>query len=142
MAEVFAGFLCGYVSALVLTPILALSLLKVRATSELGNRLLPPGTSAVGLMVILHTGMAIFWTGAGLLLGLVLKGMNDGHRVHFLLIRNVAFTLFVAGLALAAVAPIVLLSSRYRRSAFVGGGLVALLFGWLMPYLAAWSSFD
>src|SRR5438067_6600706 len=128
MAEVFAGFLCGYVSALVLTPILALSLLKMRATSELANRLLPPGTSAVGLMVILHTGMAMFWTAAGLLLGLVLKAMNSGHRVEFLLTRNLAFTFFVAGLVLAAIAPVVLLSSRHRRTAVVGGGLVVLLF--------------
>jgi len=142
VAEVFAGFLCGYISALVLTPILALGLLKMRATSDLANRLLPPGTSAVGLMVILHTGMAMFWTAAGLLLGLVLNAMNGGHRVQFLLIRNVAFTVFVAGLVLAAVAPIALLSSRYRRSALIGGSLVVLLFGWLMPYLAAWSSFD
>src|SRR5438067_12527083 len=119
MAEVFAGFLCGYVSALVLTPILALSLLKMRATSDLANRLLPPGTSAVGLMVILHTGMAMFWTAAGLLLGLVLKAMNGGHRIQFVLTRNVAFTLFVAALVLAAITPIVVLSARYRRGALV-----------------------
>jgi hypothetical protein len=142
MAEVFAGFLCGYVSALVLTPVLALALLKMRSTSDLLSRLLPPGTPAVGLMVILHTGMAMLWTAAGLLLGLVLMAMNSGHQVQFLLSRNVAFSFFVAGLTLATVAPIALVSKRYRRSALVGASLVVLLFGWLMPYVAAWSSFD
>jgi hypothetical protein len=142
MAEVFAGFLCGYISALVLTPFLALGLLRMRASSVVLARLLPAGTPAVGLMVILHTGLAMFWTGAGLLLGLVLKAMNSGHPVHFLLSRNVAFSLFVAGLVIAAVAPVALMSARHRHMVLISGGLVVLVFGWLMPYLAAWSTFE
>ena len=142
MAEVFAGFLCGYISALVLTPFLALLLLRMRTSSLVLARLLPAGTPAAGLMVILHAGMAMFWTAAGLLLGLVLKAMNSGHTIHFLLSRNAAFSLFVAGLVLALIGPVAFLSARYRRAAVITGGLVLLLFGWLMPYLAAWSSFD
>jgi len=141
VAEVFAGFLCGYISAIALTPILSLSLLRMRATSALGARLLPPGTPAVGLMVILHTGLAMFWTAAGLLLGLLLHAMA-GNAHHFLLSRNAAFTLFVAGSVLALLAPFAVMFRQFRTSALVSGALVVVLFGWLMPYLAAWSSFD
>ena len=141
MAEVFAGFLCGYISALILTPLMALLLLRLRMSSALVARLLAPGTSAVGLMVILHLGMVLFWTGAGSLLGLMLMTMNGGHPSRFLLSRNPAFSLFIFGLAVAALAPIVVSFAGSRGAAVVAGSLVVLLFGWLMPYLAAWSNF-
>ena len=142
MAEVFAGLLCGFIAALVLTPLLAIALLKMRATSALLARLLPPGTSAAGLMVIVNGGMAFFWTAIGILLGLVLKAMNSGTPRHFLLSRNAAFTLFVAGVVLALAAPIAFVALRYRAVAIAGAAGMVLLFGWLMPYLADWSKFD
>jgi len=55
---------------------------------------------------------------------------------------NGAFSLFVAALALALVAPLVVLLPAFRRLVLAGALLVVLVFGWLMPYLAEWSSFE
>ena len=72
MAEVFAGFVSGYTLAIVSTPVLAVQLLRLRAGSELFARLLPAGTNAVMLAVLLHGALFLFWTAAGIALGLVL----------------------------------------------------------------------
>src|SRR2546423_5250354 len=96
MAEVYAGFICGFALALVITPLLAFALLRLRASSETLGRLFPAGTSAVGLAVVLHLGVVLALTAAGILLGIVLKAMDSGRQVHFLFSHNVAFTLIVA----------------------------------------------
>lgn len=138
MAEVFAGFISGYVMAVLTTPMLSIWLLKLRLESALMSRLLPAGTSAVSLSVILHGGLAMFWTGMGLLLGLVLYGMRDGGGALGSL--NGPYTLFVAALFVALGAPLVALMTSLRRVLVPGILLAILVFGWLTPYLASWST--
>lgn len=140
MAEVFAGFVAGYVLALLSTPLLAFVLLRLRAEGGLFGRLLPAGVSAISVGVLVHGALFVFWTGLGIVLGLVLLAMRDaGGAVGS---RNGAFSLFVAALALALVAPLVVLLPAFRRLVLAGALLVVLVFGWLMPYLAEWSSFE
>jgi len=138
VAEVFAGFISGYVMAVLTTPMLSIWLLKLRLESALMSRLLPAGTSAVSLSVILHGGLAMFWTGMGLLLGLVLYGMRDGGGALGSL--NGPYTLFVAALFVALGAPLVALMTSLRRVLVPGILLAILVFGWLTPYLASWST--
>jgi hypothetical protein len=140
VAEVFAGFVCGYILALLSTPLLALMLLRLRAGSELFQRLLPPGVSALGLSVLLHGGLFLFWTAVGMLLGLVLLAMEgEGGALGSL---NGPFSLFVVGVVLAFAAPVIVVARRARQLAIACVVGVVVVFGWLMPYMAEWSSFD
>ena len=140
MAEVFAGFVSGYALALLSTPPLALTLLRLRATSDLLGRLLPVGSSAVAVAVVLHGALFFFWTGVGLLLGLVLLAMDEGDAAAGS--ANAPFSLFVAAATLALVAPFAVIARRLRPLILLSAALVLAVFGWLMPYLAEWSSFD
>ena len=137
MAQVFAGFVCGYVLALVSAPVVAVRLLTARAEGGLLARLLPPNASLVPVALVVHGGLFVVWTGVGIVLGLLLMAMDGAGSAAGS--ANAAFTLFVAGLTLAVVAPVALLSARWRSPAIVGGGLALALFGWLMPHLAEWA---
>ncbi len=140
MAEVFAGLICGYAIALLSTPLLALSVVRLRAGSELLARLLPPGTSLVSIGVVLHWALFLFWTAVGMLLGLVLLAMEDAGAAAGS--RNAAFTLFVAAAVAAVIAPPVVVFARARRVVLSFGAFVIAVFGWLMPYMVEWSRFE
>jgi hypothetical protein len=140
VAQVFAGFVCGYIMALVGAPLLALNLVRLRTSSATVSRLMPQGTSMVALTVVLHGVLIIGCTGAGLLLGLLLYAMR--HADGALGSPNLPFTLFVFGATVAAFAPAVFLAERFRQQVLAAAAVVLLLFGWLMPYLAEWSTFS
>jgi hypothetical protein len=140
VGEVFAGFVCGYALAIASTPLLAILLLRLRTGNELMMRLLPAGTSTAGLGVILHGGLFLFWTAAGILLGLVLLAMGDTRSA--LGSAHPPFSLFVLGLALAFSAPLIALLPPARAFAIVAAILVVVIFGWLMPHMAGWSNFE
>jgi hypothetical protein len=140
VAQAFAGFICGYLLALASTPLLAMTLVRLRAGGGMLATLLPPGVSAISLSVILHAGLFFFWTAAGILLGLMLLAMDDSGSA--LASRNAAFSLFVAAVVLAIAAPVVIAVRSLRRVGIVLALLAVLVFGWLMPYMAEWSKFD
>ncbi len=140
MAEIFAGFVTGYAMAVLTTPLLSFWLFRLRMQSAFMARLLPEGASAVSMSVILHGALVMFWTGIGLVLGLVLYGMRGAGEALGSL--NVPYTLFVAGLFVALGAPLVMLLPPWRRLTVPGLLLAILVFGWLTPYLADWSSFE
>lgn len=140
MGEVFAGFVCGYVVALFLTPLLAILLVKLRTGNELMARLLPAGVSAVSLGVVIHGGLFLFWTAVGILLGLVLLAM--GEKDNALGSANPPFSLLVFGLALAVSAPFIVLLPRLRTAALLAIVVIIVIFGWLMPHMADWTNFE
>lgn len=140
MAEVFAGFVAGYALALLWTPVLAVLLLRLRAGGGLLGRLLPAGVSPLGLSVLLHGALFLFWTGAGILLGLVLYGMRGAGGALGSL--NGPYTLFVAGLTLALSAPVLIAVPALRLPVLLLSLAFLIVFGWLMPYLAEWSTFE
>jgi hypothetical protein len=92
------------------------------------------------LVVMLNGATVMFWTALGIILGLVLLAMDDAGGA--LGSRNGPYTLFVAGLTLMLLAPVVILFPRMRTGALIVGAVVVGVFGWLMPYLAIWSNFD
>jgi hypothetical protein len=140
VAEVFAGFVTGYGMAVLSTPLMSIWLVRLRMESALMAKLLPEGASAVSMSVILHGALAMFWTGVGLILGLVLFGMRGAGEALGSL--NAPYTLFVAGLFVALGAPVVALLPPLRRLTLPGIALAIAVFGWLMPYLAEWSTFE
>ncbi len=138
MAEVFAGLICGYALALVATPVAAIALVRARTTNEQLRRLVPPGTSLVAISIILHGFAMLTLTALGILLGLLLLGIENGNPAGGLGSPNRVFTAFIIATSVIAVAPLALLSRAPRLPLLAGGLLFAGVFGWLMPYLALW----
>jgi hypothetical protein len=139
LAEVFAGFVCGYLLALLTAPLLALHLFRARASDGLVARMLPVGTSPIALVVVLHGVLFLLWTGAGLILGMVLFAMRDSGGA--LGSPNGPFTLFVAALTLMLASPFVVVMARLREVVVPMAVAALLVFGWLMPHLAGWTKF-
>jgi hypothetical protein len=140
VAEVFAGFVAGYALALLTTPLMALSLLRLRTGDNLLARLWPPDASMAAVSMIIHGLLTFTLTGIGIILGLILLAMKDGGGAAGSL--NGPYTLFVAAMTLAVFAPVVALLVPLRRQVILYALLVLLVFGWLMPYLAEWSTFE
>jgi hypothetical protein len=140
VAEVFAGFVAGFIVSLVVAPLGAMGLLTMRARSPLLAAMLPTGVPAVSVTMLVHFALFFFCTGIGLILGMVLLAMEGAGRG--LGSPNAAYTLFVFGVLLAVFAPFALLIAPARRYV-VGSAVIALVvFGWLLPYMAEWSKFD
>jgi hypothetical protein len=140
VAEVFGGFVAGYGLALLTTPMLAYVMFRVRAGSELLRRMFPSEAPMVAVAMLIHGGLTFTLTALGIVLGLVLLAMEDADGALGSL--NWPFTLFVAALALAGVAPIFALLQPFRRAIAGYSVVFVVIYGWLMPYLAAWSKFD
>ncbi len=138
MAEVFAGLICGYALALVATPVGAIALVRARATNEQLQRLVPPATSLVAISIILHGLAMLTLTALGILLGLLLLGIENGNPAGGIGSPNRVFTAFIIATSVIAVAPLALFSRSPRLPLLAGGLLFAGMFGWLMPYLALW----
>jgi hypothetical protein len=94
----------------------------------------------VGVSVLLHGALVLFWTGVGLVLGIILFAMRDADGAAGSL--NGPFTLLVASLVLAVAAPLVALAAALRQIVIISALLALLIYGWLMPYLAEWSKFS
>ena len=139
MAEVLAGFVCGYGLALALTPVAAVALARARVSSPLLRQVVPPGTSLVAVSVILHTFAFLTLTALGVVLGLVLGGLEDRSPGGGLGSPNGAFTGLILAATAIAVGPLALAVPRLRLPLTVGGLVAAGVFGWLMPYLSLWS---
>ncbi|MGB2694800.1 MAG: hypothetical protein WBD55_06380, partial [Dehalococcoidia bacterium] len=95
MAEALAGFVCGYALAIVLTPVVAIALVRARANSALLGQVLPEGTSFAALSVVLHVFGVLTLTALGLVLGLALAGLEDRNPAGGLGSPNGAFTILV-----------------------------------------------
>lgn len=136
MAEVFAGFVCGYILALAVTPVMAIALVRARVSSPLIERLVPPGTNLVALSMILHTFAFLVLTAIGALLGMLLLGIEEQRPSGGLGSPNAVFTALIAASAAIAVVPLAVVLPRQRVALLVGAALFTITFGWLMPYLS------
>ena len=138
MAEVMAGFVCGYALAVIVTPVAALTLVRARLTSQTVRTALPEGTSLVAVSVLLHTAAFLVCTALGILLGLLLGGLESRSPSGGLGSPNQVFTAFILAATAVAVVPMGVYAVRLRVPLLAGGLLFAGIFGWLMPYLALW----
>jgi hypothetical protein len=136
MPEVFAGFVCGYALSLALVPLAAVALVRARPHSALLERIVPPGTSLIAVSVILHLFALLVFTAIGMLLGLMLSGLEERRPAGGLGSPNAIFTVMVIAMTAIAVLPLAAVAPPFRRPLIVGGLVFVAVFGWLMPYLA------
>lgn len=136
MAEVFAGVVCGYAVALVVTPLGAIALLRARAGSTTISRLMPEGTNLVALSIVLHMFVFLTFTAIGMVFGMLLNGLDSSSPASGLGSPNRAYTLLVLAIVAIAVLPLAIAVPRLRAPLLVSGVLFAGVFGWAMPQLA------
>jgi hypothetical protein len=136
MAEVMAGFVCGFALALVATPIAALALVRAGPESALVRSVMPAGTSLTAVTVILHGFVFLGMTAIGIVLGLMLAGLEDSSPAGGLGSPNRVFTGLILAVTAIAVTPIAAVLPRWRMSLFTSGIAFAICFGWAMPWLS------
>ncbi len=136
MAEVLAGFVSGYGLSLLITPVAAIALVRARVTSPFLSRVVPEGTSLIAISIIIHTFAVLTLTALGILLGLLLAGLESSSPAGGLGSPNRVFTAFVLIATAIAVGPFALAFARLRRPLLAAGLLFVACFGWLMPYLS------
>ena len=136
MAEVFAGFVCGYAVALLFTPLVALMIIDARSRVPYLAKAIAPNISAVALTVPISLFAFLVWTAIGMVLGLLYRGAEQNIPQGGLGSPNLLYTALVVSFGTSA---LILIALGLRRLpwpvlvigvAFVGG------FGWAMPYLA------
>ena len=136
MAEVFAGFVCGYAVALLFTPLVALMVIDARSRMPYLAKAIAPNISAVALTVPISLFAFLIWTAIGMVLGLLYRGAEQNVPDGGLGSPNLLYTALVLSFGASA---LMLIALGLRRLpwpvlvigvAFVGG------FGWAMPYLA------
>lgn len=139
MSEVLAGFVCGYILALVSAPLVALAMLRLRSQVPVLARAVPEQVPVVALAVVLFWFTFLLWTAVGFVFGLILSGFEDRVPEGGLGSPSLAFTLLVVFWSVVAFGPVAVLLRAARR--YVAAAAVVFLgvFGWLMPYLAEWS---
>jgi hypothetical protein len=137
--EVLAGFVCGFGVALAVTPIAAVALVRARVTSPLLQQVVPQGTSLIAVSVILHTFAFLLFTALGMLLGLLLNGLEERSPAGGLGSPNQSFTAFILIATAIAIAPFVAIAPRWRAALLASALLFAGVFAWLVPYLATWA---
>jgi hypothetical protein len=138
VSEVFAGFICGYVLALVSAPLAAILMVRARPRPPLLARAIPEQTPVVALTVVLFWFAFLLWTALGMILGLILMGFEDRMPEGGLGSPSLAFTLFVVFWSAVAFTPMAILLRSSRRYVIVTAVIFLGIFGWLMPYLAQW----
>ena len=136
MDEVLAGFVCGYALALAATPAVAIALLRARVSSATVQRLMPQGASLVAVSIIIHTFALLTLTALGIVLGMVLSGMEDSRPAGGLGSPNQLFTALIIATGAIAALPLAIVVPRWRRPLLAGGLIFIATFGWAMPYLS------
>ncbi|MEX1253568.1 MAG: hypothetical protein WEE64_04430 [Dehalococcoidia bacterium] len=136
MAEAFAGFVCGFALAIVATPIAAIALVRARVSSPTLRQVVPEGTSLAAVSMVLHGFAFLGLTAIGLVLGMILLGIEGRSPAGGLGSPNRVFTAFILALAAIAVGPLAVAAPRLRAPLLAGGLVFVVTFGWIMPWLS------
>ncbi len=139
MPEVMAGFICGFALSVLVTPVAAIAIVRARGTSPLMRQIVPEGTSMIAVSVIIHLFAVLTLTAIGLLLGMLLVGIESSKPAGGFGSPNRIYTAFIIITALVAVLPLSIASARLRTPLLVGGLVFVATFAWFMPYLASWA---
>ena len=136
MEEVFAGFVSGYIMALIFTGLAALMIVQARSHVPYLVKAIAPNISVVALAIPISLIAFLVWTAIGMLVGLLYRYTLEEAPGGGLGSPNLLYTLLIisfAGLSLAAVV------TAFRRLpwqlAVMGLSFIAL-FGWVLPRLA------
>jgi hypothetical protein len=136
MEEVFAGFVTGYIMALVFTGLAALMIVQARSRLPYLAQAIAANISAVALTVPISLIAFLLWTAIGMLLGLLYRYTLEEAPGGGLGSPNILYTVLIisfGGLTLTV------LVAAFRRLpwqvAAMGLSFIAL-FGWVLPRLA------
>jgi len=136
MEEVFAGFVTGYIMALIFTGLAALMLVEARSRLPYLAKAIAANISAVALTVPISLIAFLLWTAIGMFLGLLYRYTLEEAPGGGLGSPNLLYTVLIisfGGLTLTAVV------AAFRRlpwqMAAMGLSFIAL-FGWVLPRLA------
>lgn len=136
MEEVFAGFVTGYIMALIFTGLAALMLVEARSRLPYLAKAIAANISAVALTVPISLIAFLLWTAIGMFLGLLYRYTLEEAPGGGLGSPNLLYTVLIisfGGLTLTAVV------AAFRRLpwqvAAMGLSFIAL-FGWVLPRLA------
>lgn len=136
MAEVFSGFVVGYAFSLLFTGVTAILIIEARGRVPFLSRAIAPNISAIQLAVPISLLAFLWWTLAGLLLGLVYRAARLNLEGGGLGSPNWPFTLGVT-LATAVFLAVVYYAWRNLRwQIIVMAVAFAAMFGWGMPHMA------
>ena len=136
MAEVFAGFVCGYAVALVFTPLVALMVVRARSRIPYLAKAIAPNISAVALTVPISLVGFLIWTAVGMVLGLLYRGAEQNAPDGGLGSPNLLYTALVLAFGGSALVLVALALRRLPWPVAVIGVVAVGTFGWAMPYLA------
>ncbi len=142
MPEVMAGFICGFALSVLVTPVAAMAIIRARGTSLLMRRIVPEGTSMIAVSVIINLFAVLTLTAIGMLLGLLLAGIESSNPAGGLGSPNWIFTAFILITTLIAVLPVSIASARLRVPMIACGLVFLATFAWFMPYLASWAPIE
>jgi hypothetical protein len=140
VAQVFAGFVCGFTLALISTPVLIVWMVQSREASAFIARALPKGTSLFILSVPAANVAFFLWTALGIVLGMLLIAVDERTSRGGLGSENILFTLIVLLSAAVIFLPLLVLLRRARRIVLLHAVCFVALFGWLTPFLAQLNS--
>jgi hypothetical protein len=135
MAEVFAGFVCGYAIALLFTPLVALTIISARSRVPFLAKAIAPNISAVALTVPISLFAFLIWTAIGMVLGLLYRGAEQNIPQGGLGSPNLLYTALVFSFGTSALMIIALGLRRLPWQVLVIGVAFVGGFGWAMPYL-------
>lgn len=135
VAQIFAGFVVGFALSLLIAPVAAIGIVRANGQTGLAQRIAPPGTNMIALSMVLHVAAVIVLTAIGMLLGMLLGGLDARRPAGGIGSPNLAFTLIVVALTAVSVIPLLIVPSA-RRIVAMSALLFAAAFGWAMPWLA------
>ena len=136
MEEVFAGFVSGYIMALIFSGLVALMIVQARSRLPYLARAIAANISVVALAVPISLIAFLVWTAIGMLVGLLYRYTLEEAPGGGLGSPNLLYTLLIisfAGLSLTAVV------TAFRRLPWQLAVMVLsfiALFGWVLPRLA------
>jgi len=136
MEEVFAGFVTGYIMALIFTGLAALMLIQARRRLPYLAQAVAPNISAVALTVPISLIAFLLWTAVGMLLGLLYRYTLEEAPGGGLGSPNILYTLLITSFAALTLTTAVAAFRRLPWQVVAIGLSFIALFGWVLPRLA------
>jgi hypothetical protein len=136
MEEVFAGFVSGYIMALIFSGLVAIMVVEMHSRIPYLTRAIAPNISAAALAVPISLIAFLLWTAIGMLLGLLYRYTLQEAPGGGLGSPNLLYTLLIIAFAGLILTAIVAAFRRLPWQVAVIGLSFIVLFGWVLPLLA------
>jgi hypothetical protein len=136
MEEVFAGFVSGYIMALIFSGLVALMVVEMHSRIPYLAKVIAPNISAAALAVPISLIAFLLWTAIGMLFGLLYRYTLQEAPGGGLGSHNLLYTLLIIAFAGLILTAIVAAFRRLPWQVAVIGLSFVVLFGWVLPLLA------